>query len=106
VGERDPSPWILAWIVTPAVLCLATLVGVRWPKPGTALEFWHAIARSRMEGDRTVDYQPRRIDPQPIGTPGEQQPITADEVREIQLLSSNTWVPSQTRKESADDFLE
>jgi len=104
VGMPAASPWILVLIITPAVFGLAALVGVRWPKMGTGLEFWNAVFRSRTQDDRAIDYQPRRVDPAPIGTPGQQQPTTADEVREIRLLSTNTWVPTRSRKKNDNDF--
>ena len=106
VAAPTVSLWFLALIMTPAALCLAALVGVRWPRMGTGLEFWHAVFRSRAEADRGVDYQPRRIDPEPISSAGQQKPITADEVRDIRLMSTNTWVPTRSRKENDNDFLD
>lgn len=106
VGSPNDSllPQIL--IIGPALLFLAALVGVRFPRPGTGLEFWNAVFRSRADGDQGVDYQPRRRDPQPVCTSEQRRPITAREVREIQLLSSNTWVPTRRRRTREDEFLE
>jgi hypothetical protein len=92
--------------MTPAVLCLAALVGIRWPKMGTGLEFWHAVFRNRVDDDPSIDYQPRRIDPKTIMRPGQQKPITADEVRNLNLVSTNAWVPTRTRKNNQDDILD
>tara|TARA_B100000530_G_scaffold104957_1_gene64968 strand:+ start:116 stop:538 length:423 start_codon:yes stop_codon:yes gene_type:complete len=100
------SLWFLALIMTPAVLCLAALVGIRWPKMGTGLEFWHAVFRNRVDDDPSIDYQPRRIDPKTIMRPGQQKPITADEVRNLNLVSTNAWVPTRTRKNNQDDILD
>ena len=88
------------------LLFLAALVGVRWPKLGTGLEFWHSVFRSRSGADDGVDYEPRRIEPKHVSSRGQQQPITANEVREIRLLSTNTWVPSRMRKTRTDDVLD
>ena len=106
VGSPNGSPSLLALIVAPAVLFLAGMVGVRWPKFGSGLEFWRVVFRSRLNADCGADYQPRRTEPEPISKPGQQQPITASEVREIQLLSANTWVPSRTRKKRGDEYLD
>ena len=106
VAAPRVSLWFLTLIMTPSALCLAALVGVRWPKMGTGLEFWHAVFRSRADADRGVDYQPRRIDPEPIRSSGQQKPITADEVRDIRLMSTNTWVPTRSRNKKNDDILD
>ena len=106
VGSQNDSLFLQALIIAPALLFLAALIGVRWPKLGSGLEFWNSVFRSRADADHGVDYQPRRRDPEPVGTSGQQEPITAEEVREIRLLSSNTWVPSRTRKTPGDEFLE
>ena len=106
VAAPTVSLWFLALIMTPAALCLASLVGIRWPKMGTGLEFWHTVFRSRADADRSVDYQPRRIDAKPIMPPGQQKPITADEVRNLNLVSTNAWVPTRTRNNNKDDILD
>lgn len=104
-AAREVSSWFMALILCSAVMFLAMLVVIRWPNLGTGLEFWCAAFRPRTRTDHTVDYQPCPIDRKRTVPPARQKPITADEVREIRLLSGNTWVPSRSRKKHSDEFL-
>ena len=97
------SVWIHGVIVTIAVLFLAALIGVRFPRLGTGLEFWNAMFRARTDRDLPIDYTPESIRPQPSGRPGQQRPVTAEKLRDIKLMSSNTWVPTRGRRRSAED---
>ncbi|MCH2203477.1 MAG: hypothetical protein MK102_16040 [Fuerstiella sp.] len=106
VGTRDTSSWFIVLIICSAAMMLAAIIGIRWPNVRTGLAFWHTTFRTRAKTDRSVDYQPCPIDRERMGTPGRQKPITADEVREIRLLSGNTWVPSRSRRKHDDNFLE
>ncbi len=102
VGSPESSSWVVALIIAPSTLFLAVLVGVRWPKMGTGLDFWHVVFRCRADDARGVDYQPRRIRQKLNRVTGRQQPITVHEMRQIQLLSNNIWVPSRRHRKQPD----
>jgi len=97
------SAWTHGIIITVAAVFLAVLIGVRFPRMSTGLEFWSAMFQGRTDRDLPIDYSPESIRPQETGRPGQQQPITADKLRDIRLMSSNAWVPSRGRKRSAED---
>ncbi len=101
-AEPGGSVWIHGIIITVAVLFLAALIGVRFPRLNTGLEFWNAMFRGRTDRDLPIDYSPESIRPQETGRPGQQKPVTAEKLRDIKLMSSNTWVPTRGRKQSAD----
>ena len=102
VGSPESSPWMVAVIIAPSTLFLAALVGVRWPKFGTGLDFWHVVYRGRAHADRSVDYQPRKIRQKLNQRTARQQPITVHQVRQIRLLSTNVWVPSRRHRKQPD----
>lgn len=101
VGSPDSSPWLVGLIIVPAVLFLAALVGVRWPRLGTRLDFWHTVFRGRAGADHGLDYEPHPVRREAVKIVGQRKPITAEEVREIQLLSANTWVPVRGQKKDS-----
>lgn len=103
VGSPASSLWNLWLIVAAGALLLATLVAFTWRNSGIGLDFWHTVFRARAEDARGLDYTPRKVDTSDNSTPGGQRPITADEVREIKLMSVNTWVPARDRKKRNDD---
>jgi hypothetical protein len=98
LGSPHASPWTHGIIITVAGLVLAALIGVRFPRVSTGLEFWNAMFQGRADRDLPIDYSPEPIRPQETGRPGQQQPITAEKLRDIKLMSSNTWVPTRGRK--------
>jgi hypothetical protein len=97
------SAWTHGIIITVAVLFMATLIGVRVPRISTGLEFWNAMFRARADRDLPIDYTPESIRPQATGRVGQQQPVTAQKLRDIRLMSSNAWVPTRGRKPLAPD---
>lgn len=105
-GARDGSIWPVLMIAAPAAVFLSLLVGVRSQGNGTGLQFWHVLFRSRAKNNRDVDYEPRRADDDRVTPAGQQRPITASEVRDIQLLSGNTWVPSRGRRKKDTEYLD
>ncbi len=64
--------------------------------PQADLSFLLASHRNR-RCDGTTDYQPRKLDEGRKNVIGTNQPISAEEARDIKQTSSNTWVPSPTR---------
>ena len=98
VGHPRPSVWVEAGIVATALFFLSAALGIRMPRPGSGLEFWHSLFRSRADTDRSVDYTPEILRPHDPGRPGQNRPVTAEELRELRLLSSSTWVPSRSRR--------
>lgn len=107
VGTRDGSIWPILMIAAPAVVFLF-MVGVRWQGSGSGsgLGFWHVLFRSRADRTRDLDYEPRRAESDRVSPEGQQRPITASEVREIQLLNGNTWVPARGRRSKDDEYLD
>lgn len=66
--------------------------------PGGSLGFWSIFGRSHREDHMAGDYLPRKVADGKSSMPAsDHRPITAEEVREIQVTSPNTWVPTKTR---------
>lgn len=85
--------------------CVALLIGIIWMRFGRmplgSLSFWAVFGRSHREDHMAGDYVPRKVsDGRSTLPPSGQKPITADEVRDIQSTSANTWVPAKTRRSS------
>jgi len=109
-GAPNAPEWLHPAILGGAGLLLVAFLAVRIPRGSTGLEFWNSLHQDRREHDKPIDYTPEPIQRKQGGRIGQQKPITAEEVREIRLNSSNTWVPSKERlrrtQERDDDVLE
>lgn len=103
VSQPRPSIWVEAGIVATALFFLGTALGIRMPRPGSGLEFWHSLFRERADSERAVDYTPEILRPHDPSRPGQNRPATAEELRELRLLSSSTWVPSRSRRRKDTD---
>jgi len=102
-GDPEGSPWLIAMIVGVAVLFMTAIIGIRFPRIRFGLGFWSVFFGDRSRGGDELDYQPRRVHTgqhQPSVNP---RPITADEARDIHLLSTSTWVPSRLRAQKIRD---
>lgn len=88
------TAWGLGGMLT---LFLTLIVLQRFGKiPNTNLGFLFSTARNRRD-DGASDYEPRIAgSPRSSSTVGTNQPISAQEAREIQVTSANTWVPANS----------
>ena len=109
-GAPNAPAWLHLAILGGAGLLLIVALAVRIPRGGTGLEFWNSFHQDRREHDMPIDYTPEPVQRKQEGRPGQQKPITANEVRELRLNSTNTWVPSKERlrrtQDQDDDVLE
>ncbi|MCP4783115.1 MAG: hypothetical protein GY903_25365 [Fuerstiella sp.] len=94
--------WIVIAVVATALLMLGLLTSYRYFRNEEAnLGFWNAVARNHREEGLASQYRPRKVEDGEEKEPVDpNKPITADEVHEIHVTSSNTWVPSSGRKDS------
>jgi len=94
--------WIVIAVMATALLLLGLLTAYRYYRnQDPSLGFWNAVARNHREEGLAAQYRPRKIEEREEKTAIDpNQPITADEVHEIQVTSSRTWVPSRGSKDS------
>ncbi|MEO2014567.1 MAG: hypothetical protein ABGZ53_09350 [Fuerstiella sp.] len=94
--------WIVMAVLATALLMLGLLTSYRYFRnEDPNLGFWNAVARNHREEGLAAQYRPRKVEDNQEKTPVDpHKPITADEVHEIQITSSRTWVPSGGCKDS------
>lgn len=94
--------WIVVAVLVAALLMLGVVTSYRYFRnEDPNLGFWNAVARNHREAGLAAQYRPRKVENVPeTVAPDPNQPITADEVHEIQVTSSNTWVPSRAGTDS------
>lgn len=92
--------WMLGLVVLVAALMLTAIIRYRYARNSSSgLGFWYALGTDHREDGLASQYRPRKVrDNRTISQPGAQRPISAEEAREIQNTSSNTWVPSRNRE--------
>ncbi len=101
-GTSSAYDWIVITVLVTALLMLGLLTAYRYFRnEDPNLGFWHAVARNHREEGLAAQYRPRKVEDGQQGAPVDtHKPITADEVHEIQITSSRTWVPSRGTKDS------
>ncbi|MEZ6122604.1 MAG: hypothetical protein R3C49_05435 [Planctomycetaceae bacterium] len=79
------------------ILCLMWL---RYAAPTDGrLAFWHSVAKNHPDDGLAAQYRPRKVrDRRSSGPVGTNQPITAEQARDLHSTSSSTWVPSKTSR--------
>jgi hypothetical protein len=90
------AAWSLGSVLT---VFLALVVWFRFGRtPNSNTDFLISSVRSRRD-DGAKDYEPRIAgQSRSQSMAGTNQPITAQEVREIQVANANTWVPANARQ--------
>ena len=99
-SSSDSSGVMLGIAVAVAVLLIAMIIWLRYGRrPEGGLGFWLSLGRNHREDGLAAQYRPRKVRDKSSETPvGTNQPITAEEVHEIQESSANTWVPSRIKE--------
>lgn len=86
-----------AGIVAGGVLLM--IIRVRFRITGKkALSFWSVLSRSYRDDGLACQYQPRKAATgKSTDSADRRQPLSVEELREIQTTSANAWVPSRGR---------
>ncbi|MEZ6040009.1 MAG: hypothetical protein R3C20_05855 [Planctomycetaceae bacterium] len=62
------------------------------------MSFLSVLSRNHRDDGLASQYRPRKVKSKSQATAEINQPITVDELREIQSTSANTWVPARGQK--------
>ena len=101
-GTSSDYDWIVLVVFVIALVMLGAVTLYRYYRnEDPSLGFWNAVARNHREEGLAAQYHPRKVEnvPEKLSV-DPNKPITADEVHEIHVTSSNTWVPSRGGKGS------
>ena len=98
--------WIVLAVMVASLFALGVVTSYRYYRnEDPNLEFWNAVARNHREEGLAAQYHPRKVENgDEVDSADPNKPITADEVHEIQVTSSNTWVPSRGGRNSDDSY--
>jgi len=101
-GTSSSFDWIVLAVLVAALLILGGVTTYRYFRnEDPSLGFWNAVARNHREEGLAAQYRPQKAENvQEMESVNPNKPITADEVHDIQVTSSNTWVPSRGGKDS------
>jgi hypothetical protein len=96
-GTSSTFDWIVLAVMVAALFALGGVTSYRYYRnEDPNLGFWNAVARNHREERLAAQYRPRKVENVDEAVAADpNKPITADEVHEIQVTSSNTWVPSR-----------
>ena len=91
------SSWMPWMIIAGALSVIGLIVRYRYGRrSSTGLGLWYMLRRSPNDDGVAGQYQPGLIrDKRSQVSVGTNTPITAEQARELQVTSSNTWVPSR-----------
>lgn len=97
-STESGGDWLLWTIVGVAVFFITWVMWYRYSRrTASPLSFWFALSRNYRDDEFPADYVPRKVRTRQADVAGPNRPITADEARELQQNSANTWVPSRNR---------
>ena len=104
-SSSDASAAMLGFVVTAAVFLITFIIWFRYGRRSeNGLRFWLSLSRNHREDGIAAQYRPRKVRDKSAETPvGTNQPITAEEVHDIQESSANTWVPTRHRQSRQRD---
>ena len=89
----------VAIISSVAVLFLAFIALQRMSGPrAMTMAFMNLLNHNHRDDGLASQYRPRKVKSRPAASSELNQPISVDELREIQATSANTWVPTRNRK--------
>ena len=89
----------IAIILAIALLFFAFIALQRWSAPrAITMSFLNLLSRNHRDDGLASQYRPRKVKPRAAVSGDVNRPISADELREIQSTSANTWVPTRSRK--------
>ena len=98
--DAKQSDWVFWGVIASAFLFVAFIIRLRYSNGNSRsnLGFWSSVKHNPADDGIAGQYRPRRVKTRAneVRT-GTQQPITAQEAREIKDSSANTWVPSRDR---------
>lgn len=96
----QPTSVLYGVIGSLAAAFLMAMIGRRLiHAPAGSLQFWNVFSRSHRNDGLACQYEPRlmRGKNRRSSDAAPMRPILAEEVREIQQCSNNTWVPARCR---------
>ena len=89
----------VAIISAVAVMFLGFIALQRMSGPrAMTMAFMNLLHRSHRDDGLASQYRPRKVKSRSITCSELNQPISVDQLREIQATSANTWVPTRHRK--------
>lgn len=97
------SLWLVGSIAAGPAVCLVLITILqRFSRVrGSGLSFFGRASRS-FRDDGVREYHPRKATARPTAFSGGNQPITAEEARDLRLTSANTWIPARGRKRRSE----
>lgn len=100
----DSSMLLQAGVAIGSLLAIVQIIRYRYGRDSTGkLSIWHIITRRPNDDNIAAHYHPERvIDKHSEARVGTNKPISAEEAHQIQITSSNTWVPSKATAERKD----
>ena len=92
--------WAIGIVMATAVLLVGWMIWYRYSRNrSVGLSFWVKFNRNHREDGLAAQYRPRKVkDRRAEVSSGTNQPITAEEARDIQENSANAWVPSRNKE--------
>ena len=99
LADVEQNDLLLGGILGGATLSIIWIVWFRYGRMNeSSLTFWFLASKNRRD-DGLNDYRPEKVEDRGPKRPmGSNKPITAEEAREIQVTSSNTWVPAKGKR--------
>ena len=101
----DSSLLLQIGVATASLITIVQIVRYRYGSDSTGkLNIWQILTRRPNDDNIAAHYHPERIiDKHSEARVGTNQPISAEEAHQIQVTSSNTWVPSKATGENRKD---
>lgn len=100
VSSTERSAWAFGIATGVGALMVVWMIWYRYSRNrASGLGFWHMFGRSHRDDGIAAQYRPRKVKDGRTEIPaGTNQPITAEEAKQIQENSANAWVPSKNRE--------
>jgi hypothetical protein len=100
--DKTPAGGTVIGVVTVAFLAIVAIQRISRARTD-GMSFWLIAGRSHREDGIAANYMPRRASSSRTPAAGTvNKPISVDEVREIQSMSANTWVPTSQKRRAKD----